>query len=62
MQKLLEFYEMISLNDANLRDSEKLAILKARRALRLFQQAMESFKTDAAADPSTQEPTIGLVA
>jgi hypothetical protein len=34
MQKLIEFYEMVSLNDAALRRGEKTAILKARLALR----------------------------
>jgi len=45
MQKLIEFYEMASLNSAALCDSEQLAILEARRALRKFARAMESFKT-----------------
>ena len=44
MQQLIEFYEMVSLNDAALCDSERLAILKARLALRMFERAMESFK------------------
>ena len=44
MQKLIEFYEMASLNDAALRGSEKTAILQARLALRMFERAMESFK------------------
>jgi hypothetical protein len=45
MQQLIEFYEMVSLNGAALRDSERAAILKARLALRMFERAMESFKT-----------------
>jgi hypothetical protein len=45
MQQLIEYYEMVSLNDAVLRDSERIAILKARLALRMFERAMESFKT-----------------
>ncbi len=45
MQQLIEFYEMVSLNDAALRDSERAAILKARLALCMFERAMESFKT-----------------
>ena len=48
MQQLIEFYEMVSLNDAALRDSERIAILKARLALRMFERAMESFKTSSA--------------
>ncbi len=44
MQKLIEFYEMVTLNDAALRGSEKTAILKARLALSMFERAMESFK------------------
>ena len=45
MQQLIEYYEMVSLNDVALRDSERIAILKARLALRMFERAMESFKT-----------------
>ena len=45
MQQLIEFYEMVSLNDAALGDSERTAILKARLALNMFERAMESFKT-----------------
>ena len=44
MQKLIEFYEMVSLNDAALRGSEKAAVLKARLALRMFERAMENFQ------------------
>jgi hypothetical protein len=44
MEKLIEFYEMVSLNDADLRPDEKMAILRARRGLRLFARAMEDFK------------------
>jgi hypothetical protein len=44
MQKLVEFYEMASLNTASLDEGEKMAILEARRALRKFARAMESFK------------------
>ena len=56
MQKLIEFYEMASLNTAALGDGEKLAILEARRALRKFARAMESFKAapmEAALDTDT---------
>lgn len=45
MQKLIEFYEMASLNAAALDDKEKMAIVEARRGLRLFARAMENFKT-----------------
>ena len=44
MQKLIEFYEMASLNAAALGDSQKLAILEARRALRKFARAMDNLK------------------
>ena len=44
MQKLIEFYEMASLNSAALCDSEQLAILEARHALHKFARAMETFK------------------
>ena len=48
MQQVIEFYLIVSLNDAALRDSERIAILKARLALRMFERAMESFKTRSA--------------
>jgi hypothetical protein len=44
MKDLLEFYEMVTLNAAFLRDSEKVALLDAKRGLRLFARGMESFK------------------
>ena len=48
MQQLIEFYEMVSMNDAALRGDEKMAILKARLALGMFERAMQSFKTASA--------------
>jgi hypothetical protein len=62
MQKLIEFYEMVSLNDAALRGSEKTAILKARLALRMFERAMEIFKATSAEVPSAAEHGIRLAA
>jgi hypothetical protein len=53
MQTLIEFYEMVSMNDAALRDTERTAILKARLALRMFERAMESFKTSSTEATST---------
>ena len=44
MQNLIELYEMMSLNEAALRGSENVALLKARLALKMFEQAMESLK------------------
>lgn len=44
MQKLIEFYEMVSLNDAGLGGIEKAAIVDARRALLMFERAMESLR------------------
>ena len=51
MQKLLEVYEMVSLNDAVLSGNEKMAILKARIALHIFARAMESFNRGSSAEP-----------
>jgi hypothetical protein len=55
MQKLIEFYEMVSMNDAALSDGERIAILKARLALRMFERAMESFKAISDEVPSAAE-------
>ena len=52
MLQMIEFYEMVSMNDAALRGSEKLAILKARLALRMFERAMLDFKGEAAPAPA----------
>src|SRR5579872_6321355 len=45
MENLIEFYKMVSLNNAALHGSEKTAIRNARRALRMFERAMNNFKT-----------------
>ena len=50
MQQMVELYEMVSMNDASLRGTEKLAILKARLALQMFERAMQSFKTESEAE------------
>jgi hypothetical protein len=55
MQQLIEFYEMVSMNDAALRGKEKTAILKARLALNMFERAMESFKTASAETPAAHD-------
>jgi hypothetical protein len=62
MQELIEFYEMVSLNDAVLRGGEKLAICEARLALRMFAKAMESFKRASAAAPSAAEGELVMAA
>jgi hypothetical protein len=50
MQQMIELYEMVSVNDASLRGPEKLAILKARLALQMFERAMQNFKSESAAE------------
>jgi len=62
MQKLVEFYEMVSLNDASLEGSEREAILKAGVALRMFERSMESFKTGSIDLGETAEALLGLAA
>ena len=62
MQELIEFYEMVSLNDAALRGSEKTAILKARLALKMFERAMESFKAISCEVPSAAEHGFRIAA
>ena len=58
VQRLIEFYEMVSLNEGALRGKEKLAILKARLALRVFERAMQSLKAECS---EVQSPTESLV-
>ena len=55
MQKLIELYEMASLNDAALDEREKLAIMEARRGLRKFVRAMDNLRM-----ASVFEPVIDL--
>ena len=62
VQKLIEFYEMVSMNDAALRDSEKADILKARLALRMFERAMESLKAISDEAPSAAEHGFRMAA
>ena len=62
MQKLIEFYEMVSLNEATLRGSEKTAILKARLALKMFERTMKSFKAISSEVPSASEHGLRMAA
>ena len=62
MEKLIEFYEMVSLNDAALCGSEKAAIRNARRALRMFERAMKNFKTVSTEVPYDSEISLRLAA
>jgi len=62
MQQLIEFYEMVSLNDYALRGNEKMAILKARLALHVFEQAMETFKIACDGAPSAAEANFPMAA
>ena len=50
MQQMIEFYEMVSMNDACLQGTEKLAIMKARLALQMFERAMQTFKAASAVE------------
>jgi hypothetical protein len=61
MRDLIELYEMICLNSAALRDSEKPAMRKAQRALRAFRQAMESLNTSPA-EASAPETSLRMAA
>jgi hypothetical protein len=61
MHELIEFYEMISVNDAALCSSEKTALLKARLALRMFERAMKNFKA-VSAPPAEAEDSRFLTA
>ena len=62
MQELIEFYEIVTLNDAALRGSERMAILKARLALNIFKRAMDSFKTVTTEPPSAAENSLPMAA
>ena len=53
MQQLIEFYEMVSMNDSALCGTEKNSILKARLALQMFERAMLDFKAESPTAPVT---------
>jgi hypothetical protein len=46
MQEMIEFFEMVSLNDAALGGTERMAILQARLALRVFLRAMTRLRDE----------------
>jgi hypothetical protein len=62
MEKLFEFYEMVSLNDAALLGSERMAILKARLALNIFKRAMEGLKMITTEAPPAAEASQPIAA
>ena len=63
MDELIEFYEMVSLNDAGLRRNEKMAILKARLALNMFKRSMQTFRSASAEEPEwATEAGVGMAA
>jgi len=62
MQHLIELYDMVSLNDAALSDSEKMAIRQARLALRMFVRAMQTFRRVSAEVASAAEADLAIAA
>jgi len=62
MHNLVEFYEMVALNDNSLRESEREAILRAAVALRMFRGAMESFKMNSIESEPMSEASFELAA
>ena len=62
MEKIFEYYEMVSLNEAALLDSERMAILKARLALNMFKRAMEDFQIVTTEAPSAAEVSLQMAA
>jgi len=44
MEQLIEFYEMASLNKATLSAAEKRSLSQARRALGIFEKAMQDVR------------------
>jgi len=62
MQNLIELYDMISMNDAALCGSEKMAILRARFALGMFIKAMSAFQRASADEPSAAEAPLAIAA
>ncbi len=62
MHHLIELYDIVSLNDAALGESERLAIMQARFALRMFARAMETFKRVSAEVASAPEADLPIAA
>jgi hypothetical protein len=57
MINLVELYEMVSLNDRDLRAAEKLTIVQAGLALRAFEKAMQAFTAELSRAP-VQPPAV----
>jgi hypothetical protein len=55
MQQMIEFYEMVALNEDALRETERLSILQARLALGMFERAMKNFKAEFSQAPAGTE-------
>jgi hypothetical protein len=62
MLRLIELYEMASLNDAALSGSERKAVLKARHALRMFERAMHEFKMGSIEPLPAEEASLRIAA
>jgi hypothetical protein len=62
MQKLIEIYEMASLNAAALCEREQMAILEARRGLRIFARAMDNFKMAPMEDALNADVSLRMAA
>ena len=46
MQEMIEFFEMVSLNEAALCSVDRTTILQARLAMRVFQRAMNRLRSE----------------
>ena len=53
MQEMIEFFEMVSLNEAALCGMHVTAILQARLALRVFERAVNRLRSETD-EPATQ--------
>ena len=62
MEKLIEFYEMVCLNKAVLSSTERTAIRRARRALRMFERSMKDLNKLSTGAPLASEISVRMAA
>jgi hypothetical protein len=62
MQEMIEFFEMVSLNEAVLGGGERMAMRQAQLALRVFTRAMNRLRNETAETAISGEASLGMAA
>jgi hypothetical protein len=62
MQQMIEFFEMVSLNEAGLLDADRIAVLQARLALRVFERAINRLRSEPEERAMPPEASVPIAA